>query len=81
MDDFGIDQSTNRLTVGGARHVGYHEKCLTACLNAHDQFVEGTGTATGEIDGNTLSLEIEVFCDLRGGKRLPVGPFLFEKVL
>lgn len=80
MDDFGADQSTNRLMVGGNLHVVYHEDGLTACLNAYDQFVGGTGTAVGGIDGDTLSFEIEIFCELRGGKNLPVGPFLFEMV-
>ena len=80
MDNFGIDQSRNRLMVGGNLHVVYHEDGLTACFNVHEQFVGGTGTAVGEINGDTLSFEIEIYCDLRGGKRLPVGPFLFEMV-
>ena len=80
MDDFGFDQSRNRLMVGGNLHVVYHEDGLTACFNAHEQFVGGTGTAVGEISGDTLSFEIEIYCDLRGGKRLPVGPFLFELI-
>lgn len=72
------DNSRNRLLVGSTLHVVYHEDGLTACEIAHGQFVGGTGTATAEIDGDTLTFTMDVYCNLRGGKRLPVGPFDFE---
>jgi hypothetical protein len=49
-------------------------------LNAYDQFVGGTGTAVGEVNGNTLSFDLVVSCNLRGDVNKTVGPFDAEFV-
>jgi hypothetical protein len=73
------DGSHNRM-VGGNLHIVYHEDGLTACENAYDQFVGGTGRATGEVNANTLSFELVVSCHLRGEANKTVGRFDVEFV-
>jgi hypothetical protein len=73
------DGSHNRM-VGGNLHIVYHEDGLTACDNAYDQFVGGTETAVGEVNGSTLSFDLVVSCNLRGEVNKTVGTFDAEFV-